>query len=1159
MKIKHIYIIRRLFFPALLICLATCGDPGFIEIKDTFASIQILTTNPSGDFHANGAAIENSMVALINNAKSSVQMAVYNFDSRKILNALLNAKNRGLTIAIVGDYHEIETAGYQAMIQGGLDLIAGNQNAIQHNKFLIIDEKILVTGTGNFSRSDFFHNDNHFLIIRDEAIAAIYQSEFQQMHTGFFSTLKSSFRMSADRPQTTLPVKVFFSPQESSIGIREMVNNINLAKDSIYYMIFAFSHDDIAAALSRAARRGVKVYGIHDSSFIKGTSQEAARLFMAGYKSSGESFSTGPFIHVDGNTNIFFINGIQHGGKMHCKTMIIDPDTDHGLVMTGSFNWSNNAVENNDENLLTIENPDVAQEIKKQWDKAWKISKTLNSRFSKLGGSTAELHDIYISEINSAGTSDGSSFSENDDYIEIVNNSAKAIDITHWTIQWSASSGDILSYSFPDENNGVPPANATLLPGELRIIYSGNSDVIHKAATNLQNGMRIPNSRRFTLPEADVSIAIYDRSMNLIDNVVLPYLTQEGYTDPLQKSTASMNRRILPEGKPASTWYTSKIQCRWSVCQSPYFYGSPGYKNEPAGPVQFKNAETRDDSGFTVSFSGDIRQCNSPAGFSISGNGGNIPIDDITILNENTLVFHAAGADDPSQMYLLKSRASDEYMSNTILFYAPDIFLGTDTGLSVSHDNGVTFQTLPLNGIERQKIHQIFFDNADGRVYVASDRSLYITSNRGASFKKVQIDTEILADMVYNVGVNSTSLAAATANGLYIADKNSLVFQKISDKIFFSIYLSDSIMLAGGTNTIYNFIPSFTTTPAIIPVNGTVHSLKKIAATIYAGTTSGLYSSIDGLAFSTAYPAFFSNMNINDIHEGLWNNPMLSSYHQISAIYYTVVQTFDIQMNQKPSMINSLSINGSMILAAGDYGLYAGAFLNLLKPLNSYPCGSDGFLPAGSIMFNGYGTTANRTNAEIRLNELSLENKDGHDWIELEVTQSGSLKNTKIEYTAGNENDILYSFSDHHVNAGDIILVYLQSPLTQKLYSSSGKTATTINPYKFYSTHLNLNRGDGLIFINIDGEIHDAIYYSNADGNISAEFTQGGLRRAYFNNRLQQLLTHPLPFPVNGWNDNIVQSSAVEIPATGNERAIVKTSAALNLWNIESSTTPGVK
>ena len=55
--------------------------------------------------------------------------------------------------------------------------------AIAHNKVMIIDEEILITGSFNFTKAAEEKNAENLLIIRDKAIASLYIRNWEQ-HAG---------------------------------------------------------------------------------------------------------------------------------------------------------------------------------------------------------------------------------------------------------------------------------------------------------------------------------------------------------------------------------------------------------------------------------------------------------------------------------------------------------------------------------------------------------------------------------------------------------------------------------------------------------------------------------------------------------------------------------------------------------------------------------------------------------------------------------------------------------------------------------------------------------------------------------------------------------------------------------------------------------------
>ena len=142
-----------------------------------------------------------------------------------------------------------------------------------------------------------------------------------------------------DGPGHAPSVQVFFSPAG---GCTEaVVENIARARKSIFVQAYSFTSPPIAKALVDAHRRGVKVQVILDSS------------------NETEKYSSSDFIaHAHIRCSIDSAHVIAHN-----KVMVIDET----IVITGSFNFTKAAEEQNAENLLVIQDADLASKYLANW------------------------------------------------------------------------------------------------------------------------------------------------------------------------------------------------------------------------------------------------------------------------------------------------------------------------------------------------------------------------------------------------------------------------------------------------------------------------------------------------------------------------------------------------------------------------------------------------------------------------------------------------------------------------------------------------------------------------------------------------------------------------------------------------------------------------
>ncbi|MEM2180461.1 MAG: phospholipase D-like domain-containing protein, partial [Nitrososphaeria archaeon] len=116
------------------------------------------------------------------------------------------------------------------------------------------------------------------------------------------------------------------------------------ANISVHVLIYSFTLSNIADALISAKNRGVDVKIVFEKSQINQYSQYF-RLANAG-------------VSVRNDTNPDF---------MHNKIAIID----NIIVLTGSYNWSSSAENNNNENLIIIRDINVAREYENVFNGIW--------------------------------------------------------------------------------------------------------------------------------------------------------------------------------------------------------------------------------------------------------------------------------------------------------------------------------------------------------------------------------------------------------------------------------------------------------------------------------------------------------------------------------------------------------------------------------------------------------------------------------------------------------------------------------------------------------------------------------------------------------------------------------------------------------------------
>jgi phosphatidylserine/phosphatidylglycerophosphate/cardiolipin synthase-like enzyme len=270
----------------------------------------------------------------IRQARLSVDVAAYDLDLWSIRDALIDAHQRGLSVRMVTDSDNLDTPEIQDIKEAGIPLLGDRREGLMHNKFTIIDRQEVWTGSLNLTINSAYRNDENLVRIRSADLAENYTQEFDEM----FTDDRFGPGSPANTPHPVLQVEdsslqVYFSPDDGVA--RQIVRLIQSAQESIYFMAYSFTLDEIADAMLEQAASGVIVSGVLErDQVISNQGGEYDRMRSAGLD-----------VRMDGNPD-----------NLHHKVIIIDGK----IVITGSYNFSNNAETRNDENLLVIHNPEVA-------------------------------------------------------------------------------------------------------------------------------------------------------------------------------------------------------------------------------------------------------------------------------------------------------------------------------------------------------------------------------------------------------------------------------------------------------------------------------------------------------------------------------------------------------------------------------------------------------------------------------------------------------------------------------------------------------------------------------------------------------------------------------------------------------------------------------
>ncbi len=288
--------------------------------------------SPSAQTHSGGP--DQALAEAIGRARLSVDMAVYDLDLWSVRDALLAASQRGVTVRLVVESDNSDQEEIQALKDADIPVLGDRREGLMHDKFTIIDRSEVWTGSMNYTLNDAYRNNNNLMRLRSSRLAEDYTAEFEEMFTddrfGPSSPANTTYpRLNVDGTD----IEVYFSPEDGAD--RRLVDLVKSAQESVNFLAYSFTQDELSGALLERSQAGVEVAGVMENRQVEaniGSEYEPLR-------------DAGLDVRLDGNPN-----------NMHHKVIIIDGR----IVVTGSYNFSRSAEERNDENSVVIYSPEIA-------------------------------------------------------------------------------------------------------------------------------------------------------------------------------------------------------------------------------------------------------------------------------------------------------------------------------------------------------------------------------------------------------------------------------------------------------------------------------------------------------------------------------------------------------------------------------------------------------------------------------------------------------------------------------------------------------------------------------------------------------------------------------------------------------------------------------
>ncbi len=303
--------------------------------------------------------IEGDLIKLIDLSEFSVDGAFYELDLPNLAQSLINAQTRGVQVRLVYDNaqandHPERMELIAKLKDAGVVMVPDKRSAFMHNKFFVIDRKFVWTGSFNFTENASHKNNENAIVFEIPQLVENYEREFEEMFAGQFGSTSPANTPYSEFEWNGIKIANYFAPEDKVMP--KVIAAVKEAKYSIDFLSFAFTDVDLGYTMSElAANEDVIVRGVFESRQDMGDS--VCPYMMERNKNITGNGKILP--RLDGNP-----------ATMHEKVIIIDGE----IVIVGSFNFSQNAANSNDENLLIIRSPSLANLFEKEFEKVYGLA-----------------------------------------------------------------------------------------------------------------------------------------------------------------------------------------------------------------------------------------------------------------------------------------------------------------------------------------------------------------------------------------------------------------------------------------------------------------------------------------------------------------------------------------------------------------------------------------------------------------------------------------------------------------------------------------------------------------------------------------------------------------------------------------------------------------
>ncbi len=130
-----------------------------------------------------GEDCKRAIITQLDNAQDSVKVCVFTISDDDITHAIIQAYRRGLEVMVITDNDKTFDMGSDIymLYKAGIDVKMDDAPSHMHHKFAIIDDKVLITGSFNWTRSATKYNQENLIVTDSISLVEPYLDQYKEL------------------------------------------------------------------------------------------------------------------------------------------------------------------------------------------------------------------------------------------------------------------------------------------------------------------------------------------------------------------------------------------------------------------------------------------------------------------------------------------------------------------------------------------------------------------------------------------------------------------------------------------------------------------------------------------------------------------------------------------------------------------------------------------------------------------------------------------------------------------------------------------------------------------------------------------------------------------------------------------------------------------